>query len=106
MMQEPAWSWPVKVQVPADGGVYVEQRFSARFRLTPAQQAGALLLEDPSGRALIRHALVGWSEVVDDAGKEVAFSAEAAELMLGIPYVFTALAASYSDSVAGAPRKN
>jgi hypothetical protein len=106
LLDEPAWSWPVTVRVPSDGGSYAEQRFEARFRVITSGEAANLMEADPSGRRLMERALIGWADVVDEAGAPLPFAPELSDRLLSIPYVFAAIAGAYTDSVVGASRKN
>lgn len=104
LAKDPQFSWPVSVRVPVDDGRHEVQRFTARFRLLPRRT-----LDQNSGDTvgLLKAALVGWSEVVDDEKRPVAYSADAAEAMLAIPYVLAGLAEAYADALSGAAaRKN
>lgn len=43
-------TWPVRVKVPKDGGIFEEQEFVARFRLLPSSESDQLLESvKPSG---------------------------------------------------------
>lgn len=105
MLEEPSWTWPVKVKVPSYGS-FEEQGFEAHFRLVPSDQAATILETDTSAMALMRRALIGWSGVTDERSQPVAYSDEARDKLLSMPYVFAGVAAAYMESLTGAARKN
>lgn len=105
LSEEPSWTWPVRVKVPAYGK-HEEQTFEAQFRLIPSDEAAKILEADPSAMSLMRRALIGWSGVMDDRSQAVPFSEEARDKLLSVAYAFAAVAAAYTESLTGAARKN
>ncbi len=80
----PTVKWPVTVHVPADGGLFIEQRFTGTFRVLPEKDYLAMfplrseeeLKKRTMEQALAEHAevlpgvLVGW-DVKDPAGRPI-----------------------------------
>ena len=101
-------TWPVKVQVPTDGGAHQEQVFTARFKIIDTdEEEQAVERGRRSNRALINKALVGWGDdVAGPDGKPLKFSEDARAALIKIPYVATALVLAYYEAAAGAPAKN
>ncbi len=88
-------NWPVKVQVPQDGGGVEEQEFTARFRtLTPAER------DVTAGRHLEQLKLALMQVEGDDV------TADMFELLIGRGYVLTALLKARTGFEIGSPAKN
>ena len=103
------YDWPVQVRVPADGGKHKLQKFTAKFRAIGQDRTNELM--ESAGlkvdEVLLREVLVGWGDDVGDSqGKAIAFDDDARDRLLQIPYVRTALAKAYNDSVSGIRAKN
>jgi len=95
------WRWPVAVQQPADGGVLVEKRFDVRFRLIDDATQERLIATDPSGRALLREAIVEVFDVVIDGAPAVGTAPGLVEQLINVPYVRVALLRAHNQSVSG-----
>ncbi len=98
--------WPVTVQVPQDGGRRAKVTFTAEFALLPDEREGALKNGDVSDRDFLHMVVVAWGGVQDADGSELAFSVEALDRLIAIPYVRAALIEAYFDFAAGGRRKN
>jgi hypothetical protein len=57
-------------------------------------------------QTLAKEMLIGWSGIVDDAGKEVPFSESALGQLLEIPSVATQIVRAFYESYEDAKRKN
>ncbi|MFP4146589.1 MAG: hypothetical protein ACLFSI_02620 [Halorhodospira sp.] len=77
---ESAWS-PVEFDEADADGKRVTRRFQARFQLLTASEIQALGADGDVGELLRSHVL-DWSEVYDDAGNAVPFSADALDQAL------------------------
>lgn len=106
MVQTATYMWPVRVQMPVDGGRFEESTFDAQFKRLNLDEIKALENTDETGEAQCKALLVGWKGVVDDSGEEVPFSEHARNQLLQWPTVRAALLHAWRDSVAGARRKN
>lgn len=99
-------SWPVKVQVPMDGGRHETQEFTARFKLVAQERLDTLTSVAPADAHLLREVLVGWDGIAREGGQSIGFDEEAREELIGIPYVRLGLIAAYLEALTGAKRKN
>lgn len=105
--------WPVKVHVPRDGEIVVEE-FQAQFvtmdddEMAAWRQSMAEFLVEKQGalgadyyaRDLGR-IVVGWRDVEDDDGTSVPFTPENLRAAAAIPFVRDALYAAYVDGLSG-----
>ncbi|MFD3263330.1 hypothetical protein [Phenylobacterium ferrooxidans] len=98
--------WPVRVNVPQDGGGVQAEDFTARFRLLTKDdfeaitqgEAPGLLKGDPDGYNTWRMCLVGL--------KDEHLTAELKEGLLSAPYVRQAIIAAYQQFSQGIAVKN
>lgn len=100
----PEYEWPVSVEVPG----LPPQTFTARFLVPDLDEFQAAV---GSGdlvrlRRMIGAAVVGWSDVQDEAGSEVPFGADALEELLGNPFALRALAEALGESLVKGREKN
>ncbi|MEO4030694.1 hypothetical protein ABH313_21915 [Chromobacterium vaccinii] len=79
--------WPIKVQLPADGGQVISQEFLGVFNRLPPEKVIALaqdgVVEDAAFPDMLRanvskfsRLLVGWEGVIDGDGGQVPFSVD------------------------------
>jgi hypothetical protein len=99
-----SYKWPVTVETPIDGGKFEKQTFDAVFKRM--SRSAFMDLLDKGEEALVEQILEGWDGVLDDDGKEIAFTQKNKKEMLDDPYVIRALITAYADSVAGVLAKN
>lgn len=99
--EEARWTWPVKVQVPVDGGAFQEQHFRAHFRLIPPARRAELDAMPDGTDQLLREAVLQVLDVTDEAGAALAHSPELLEALIGIPWVRLGLLRSYMSSLMG-----
>ena len=109
LKQSDTYSWPVKVELPTDGGRVDVQTFDATFKrlsqtrvneLIEGAQAGAI-----TDRQVCVEIVTGWAGVLDD-GADVPFSASALASLLDVPGVERGILQAWFESLAGAKRKN
>jgi hypothetical protein len=100
LQSERVVSWPVKVQMPVDGGTFEAAEFTMRFRLLSIEPG--TVFDD----AFVRGAIVGWSDVHTEAGENLQFSAEALNQLLKIAYVRSAVTRAFAEAQFGAKAKN
>lgn len=94
----PIFTWPVHVQVPTDGGKFVERVFHVRWQLQDsdelrkAQNAPGA----DSVKVLLDCALKGFEpDLVDQTKAPIPFTPENVELLRTTPHVRPALVVSY-----------
>jgi len=103
---EHTYSWPVTVQIPADGGKFTKSTFDATFKVIPQDRIDTILRGGNVDSELLREVTIGWKGVQDEDGNELPFSEDARDKLLSIPYARAALVEAYLDSLAGSRRKN
>lgn len=99
-----SYKWPVKVEVPTDGGKFETQTFDAVFKKMSRSAFGDLL--EKGEDALLEQILEGWEGINDENGKEVPFTQKNKKELCDDPYVVRALIGAYADSVTGVLAKN
>jgi hypothetical protein len=111
LQQSPTYSWPVRILIPTDGR-REQFTFTARFNRLKQSRIKELVAisqsedESISDLQLLGEILGGWDDVMDDAGKPVAFSKVALEQMAELPTVAGQIATAYFESLTEAKRKN
>ncbi len=109
IVQNPTYTWPVTVELPADGGKTEKATFDAEFKRLTQSRVEEIRLAVERGEMrdadLAREAMVGWSGVVNDDGP-VPYSEKARDQLLDIPMVATAIVMALLGSLSGARRKN
>lgn len=119
LQQSESYSWPITIILPVDGGRREKHTFEGEFKRLPqtrineivrqarAMERGRLsedeVLEDQDAATEI---LIGWSNVVDDEGNEIPFSAKALAQLLEIPTVAGQIVKVWFESLEVAKRKN
>ena len=99
-----SYKWPIKVEIPVDGGKFETQTFDAIFKKMSRSSFNDLV--DKGDDALVDGILEGWDGITDEAGKEVPFTQKTKKELCDDPYVMKAIIQAYADSVTGAPAKN
>jgi hypothetical protein len=101
----PRYSWPVSVEIPADGGTYDEAAFTVVFRRGTVEEYQALYKRMETGELnfvdAAKEVVLGWDEVVDDGGEPIAFTPQALDGMLQVPRVAEAIFWAYIRSASG-----
>lgn len=109
IVTSPTYTWPVTVELPADGGKTEKATFDAEFKRLTQTRVDEIRQAVERGEMrdadLAREAMVGWSGVVDESGP-VPYSENAREQLLNIPTVATAIVMALLGSLSGARRKN
>jgi hypothetical protein len=96
--------WPVAVSIAVDGGDFTEEKFTAHFRNIGRAEFSKLAAQGDD--ALIETVLVGWEDVSDDDGKDIAFSASALKDQLDDYQWTQGVIAAYLEMVHGGKQKN
>jgi len=100
--QKDHFTYPVKVEIVADGGKRHSYGFDATFRrlsreefLTVTKRAQAAELDDAE---LIRDVLLGWKGIEDEKGEPLPYSEEAREALLDVWPVLPALVNAFIEA--------
>ena len=97
--------WPVKVDIPVDGGEIEEQTFTAHFQLLDQDEIDKAAAEGDV--KFIERILVGWGDDVKGPdGKKIPFGEEPRIAMSKIPHIRKAIVRAYYDMANGVARKN
>ena len=105
-----SFKWPVKVNIPRDGGKFTPATFTAEFVALPQDEIDQAL-EDARGGALdegfAHRVLCGWpaGQVQDADGSELAYSDEAKDKLLRMSYVRNGVVEAFFDGVSGGARR-
>ena len=129
--ERPAFTWPVKVKVPLDGGKFRDDTFTAHFQSCPrsviveharrdqqavqkrieAAQRGdsaeelAALEDYDSETAILREYFVGWNDdLVDADDNPIPFSEMVRDQLLEIHFVRRAVSEAYWAAMNGGAR--
>lgn len=109
LSQATTYTWPVTIELPADGGRTEKHTFDAQFqRLSQSrieEIRGLIERNEIRDVDLVREVVTGWSNVVDNDGP-VPFSAFALDQLLEIPMVASGIVLALFQSISGAKRKN
>lgn len=107
IVQPATFSWPVKVQLPRDGGGFESATFDAVFKRLTRSQAEEMGQQVFAGQLAgvdaVRSILVGWSGVVDGSDA-IPFSETNRERLLEIPGTAVAIFAAFTDAMDGKAR--
>lgn len=98
------FKWPVKVEEPADGGVFSTASFTAIFKRVPRSLFENV--EADSELSLLKEIVVGWEGIEDEDGSPVAFSKKALEEFSDDPYWIRGVLRSYTETFEGAKAGN
>lgn len=105
LKQKSTFTWPVKVQIPVDGGTYDVGTFDAEFRRLPRSEVESLSAQvfnsEITGIEAVKRILVGWSGVVDD-GQDVPYSEARRDELLEIAGVGVVLFRAFTEANNGA----
>lgn len=116
LKQKDTFEWPVALLLPGDGGRREKSTFDAEFKRLPQSRLNELAKQakaaekgeddEFNAQVIARELVVGWSGIVDDAGKEVPFSTGALEQLLDVPSVAGQIVKAFYESYEDAKRKN
>ena len=121
--QSPTFKHPVSIREVLDGGKRTTETFTATFawlkqsrideikRLADRLDAGRYSSDDEETEGLTnisacREILIDWSDVVDDDGDEVPFTAQALTELVEIPTVAAQIVMQWAKSLDAAKKKN
>ena len=105
LKQKNTFTWPVKVNIPVDGGTYEAGTFDAEFKRLPRSEVEKLSAQvfnsEISGIEAVKQILVGWSGVVDE-GVEVPYSESRRDELLEVAGVGVVLFRAFTEANNGA----
>ncbi len=120
--QSQSYSWPVSIQLPADGGKREKSSFDALFKRLPqsrineiqqlvqqrikAAERGEELDNGVTDQTIAAEILVGWSGILDADGDDVPYSEAIKAQLLDVPMMAGALIEAYFTSLVELKRKN
>ena len=102
--QVATYKWPVTVEIPADGGKFEKQTFDAVFKRLGRTKFSELV--DKGDAELLEGVLEGWEGIVDEDGKDIAFTVSTRKDLFDDPFFCRAVVKAYLQSLEGAPTKN
>ena len=94
------FKWPVKVEEPADGGVFETSEFEAVFKRVPRSEFQKLA--DKGDLELLKSVLTGWEGIEDESGKPVPYSSEMLKEFADDPYWIRGVLSAYTETFEGA----
>jgi len=97
-----SYKWPVKIEVPLDGGSFEVQRMTVEFKRISQSQ----IEKFKDNRELLNEVIVGWSEYKDEKGTEIPFSSEELGYLVDDTTFLRAAGLAFFESLSGAPVKN
>ena len=120
--QSQSYSWPVSIQLRADGGKREKSSFDALFKRLPqsrineiqqlvqqrikAAERGDELDNGVTDQSIAAEILVGWSGILDADGDDVPYSEAVKAQLLDVPMMAGALIEAYFTSLVELKRKN
>lgn len=120
--QSQSYSWPVSINLPADGGKREKSSFDALFKRLPqsrineiqqlvqqrikSAERGDELDNGVTDQSIAAEILVGWSGILDADGDDVPYSEAVKAQLLDVPMMAGALIEAYFTSLVELKRKN
>lgn len=102
-----SYTWPVKINIPTDGGKFNPQTFDAKFKRLPQSRIDDITKPGEfDAVAVAREILLDWSGINDESGQAVPFSEAMRDQLLDIPRFAASILSAYIESLSGARRKN
>lgn len=109
LAQSATFFWPVKVNLPTDGGKIDVQTFDAEFRRVPQTRLQEMQDQVEKGelrdKEVVAEVLAGWRGVTDESG-DVPFTPGTLDRLLDVPTVAASIVFAFADAHAGLKRKN
>lgn len=120
--QSQSYSWPVSINLPADGGKREKSSFDALFKRLPqsrineiqqlvqqrikSAERGDELDNGVTDQSIAAEILVGWAGILDADGDDVPYSEAVKAQLLDVPMMAGALIEAYFTSLVELKRKN
>ncbi len=99
--QSDSYTWPVKFEVPVDGGGFKAETFDGEFLRITQSRFKAMMESLTPDREICREILIGWKGVIGEDGQEMPFSESARDKLLDIPLVAGAVVTAFLDAYTG-----
>lgn len=96
------FKWPVKVEEPADGGVYEVSTFDVIFKRVAASE----LKQDNGDYEVLSQIVCGWEGIEDESGKSIPFSQKTLKELCDDACWVRGMTNAYLDALAGAKEGN
>jgi hypothetical protein len=111
LMQSDSYFWPVKIDVPSDGGKHDVQTFDVQLKRVSQsrllEMKTEVLANTMTDASFAREVVIGWKGITDADGNDVPFSVDTLEKLLDIVTVAGSIAkAAMASYDGGAKRKN
>lgn len=122
LSQSQSYSWPVSINLPADGGKREKSSFDALFKRLPqsrineiqqlvqqrikSAERGDELDNGVTDQSIAAEILVGWAGILDADGDDVPYSEAVKAQLLDVPMMAGALIEAYFTSLVELKRKN
>jgi hypothetical protein len=107
--QTASYSWPVVVELPADGGRFEKHTFDAEFRRLNQTRIESIMSEAVAGQLrdveVAGEVMIGWKGITEN-GEDIPYSEKAKADLLGLQLVAAAVIKAWMESLSGAKRKN
>jgi hypothetical protein len=104
------YTYPVTIEVVADGGRFSKSSFDATFKRLSRTQVAEMMRQIRDGEmtdhGVAAAVLVGWKGVLDTSGAEIPFSEGARDQVLDVHPVCPAVIQAWADSLKGGKAKN
>lgn len=95
----------IQVRMPNDNGSHTVMTFTALFKALKISEANRLQETNPE-LPVLKEVLIGFEDVVDESGAQVAYSEEARDLLLDEPLVAAELLRVYAREAMQGRQKN
>lgn len=104
--QNPTFTRTVVARVPVDGG-YCDEEFTATFKVVPLEKLKDFdTVSEEGTRVFLEAVIESLGDIADESGKQVPYSTELRDRVLGLAFCRTALAREYTKSITGAIEGN
>ncbi|MCR4300619.1 MAG: phage tail assembly chaperone, partial [Sulfuricaulis sp.] len=106
-----SYTWPVKYNLPKDGGKYEKVEFMGEFRRLSQSRLDELMRLARDGQiedsGFVDEILLGWSGIKTGTGEEFEYSGANQRILLDLfPGLRGAIVLAYQESLMGVLRKN
>jgi len=109
LAQNETYFWPIKVDVPQDGGTFIQQKFEAKFKRLSQTRLKEISKQLDEGIInevdVCREVMVDWKGVGNDSGP-LEFCESNFSLLLENVYAVRGIYLGFFESVAGSKVKN
>lgn len=107
--QTASYSWPVTLELPADGGRFEKHTFDAEFRRLNQARIEEIMAAAVASQLrdveVADEVMIGWKGITEN-GEEIPYSEKSKSDLLGMQLVAAAVIKAWMESLSGAKRKN